>query len=69
MSDLDSICISWHIDDVIDRSNELETALTRDQARVVLINAVRDHDANIGINWEVIDTHIDLYFAKLKSKN
>ena len=67
MSDLDTILISWNTDDVIERSNELETALTRDQARVVLSNVASGHDANIGINWDVIDTHIDLYLSNLKN--
>lgn len=42
---------AWHVDDV--RSERPD--LTKEQCREVLRNLKRNHDANIGINWEVIN--------------
>lgn len=69
MSALDSISITWHVDDIVSRAEDQFQQLTRAQAQRVLVNIGRDHDANIGINWEVIDTHIELYLAHLTKHN
>ena len=45
------ITIRWHIDDVL----SIRPDLTNDQARQVLLSLKHGHDANIGINWEVIE--------------
>lgn len=46
----DSIAIVWHVEDVLDQC----PTLNRDEALEVLHVLKRKHDANIGINWEVI---------------
>lgn len=57
------ITITWYIDDIIDRdkarSDEGEDIITDEEAREVLANLEGNHDANVGINWEVIDYWID----------
>lgn len=53
-NDADTICSSWHITDVQSRDEDL----TDDQARDILHAVDHKHDANEGINWEVIDVHI-----------
>ncbi|WP_373539523.1 hypothetical protein [Chamaesiphon sp.] len=45
----------WHTDDVL----SLNPQLSRDFARLVLQMAMDNHDATIGINWEVLQFHID----------
>ena len=45
----------WHVDDVL----SINSDLSRDQARLVLTMAMDNHDANIGINWEVLTEYID----------
>ena len=52
------IFLAWHVDDV--RSERPH--LTEDQGREVLRNLRRNHDANIGINWEVIDVVADILY-------
>jgi len=47
-----SISITWHIDDI--RAIENGQDLTDDQCYDVLCNIKKHHDANIGINWDVI---------------
>jgi hypothetical protein len=46
---------SWHISDVQDVREDL----TDDEARRVLKELKIGYDANIGINWEVIEIAID----------
>jgi hypothetical protein len=45
----------WHIDDVL----LLEPTLSKNHARLVLQMAIDNHDANIGINWEVLKEYIN----------
>ncbi|MDH6258426.1 hypothetical protein [Bradyrhizobium sp. BR13661] len=56
----DTIEISWHIDDV----KEVRPGLTDAQARQVLEQAKRRHDATIGINWDVLAAHADNLFPQ-----
>lgn len=53
--DPDQVSVSWHIEDV----QEVDDSLSDEQARAVLRYAKRKHDATIGINWEVLQYHID----------
>ena len=50
----DEINISWHFTDV----QEQDDTLTNDEARQILQLMTRNHDANIGINRDVIDEWI-----------
>jgi hypothetical protein len=60
MSLTKQISIKWHIDDV----QSVRPNLTQLQASQVLENLKRKHDANIGINWEVIEIVSDILFPK-----
>jgi hypothetical protein len=51
----DTFAKSWHVDDVL----SINPNLSRDYARLVLTMAIDNHDANIGINWEVLTEYID----------
>jgi hypothetical protein len=44
----------WHTDDVL----SLNPNLSREFARLVLQMAMDNHDANIGINWDVLQAYI-----------
>lgn len=46
----ESISIEWDYIDVMDAC----VRLTGDQAKIVLGAVEEQHDANVGINWEVI---------------
>ena len=54
----DTITISWHIDDV----KAVRPELTDEQARDVLGRVNKCHDANIGINWDVLRAVADDLF-------
>ncbi len=51
----DTISITWHIEDVLHENPDL----TDLQARQVLARAKRNHDATIGINWDVLAYHAE----------
>lgn len=53
----EEIQISWHIEDV--KGMEGYEDLTDEEARKVLYLADRNHDANEGINWEVLQIWAD----------
>ena len=56
----DSIRIEWHISDVKDNHDWL----TDDQCREVLHEVARKHDADIGVNWDVIHVTVNLMFPE-----
>jgi hypothetical protein len=51
----DTFAKIWHVDDVL----SINSDLSRERARLVLTMAMDNHDANIGINWEVLQEYID----------
>jgi hypothetical protein len=53
------IAVIWCVDDVID----IRPDLTDEQAWEVLQAAEHHHDANIGINWEVLEFHAQFLFG------
>jgi hypothetical protein len=55
----DEISISWHFTDV----QEIDDSLTNNEARQVLQLIKKNHDANIGINYETIEAWIDYFKA------
>jgi hypothetical protein len=44
----------WHVDDVL----SINPTLSRDRARLVLQMVMDNHDASIGINWDVLKAYI-----------
>jgi len=53
-----SITITWDISDV----HDCVDGLTDDQAYQVLLSVKKHHDAEIGINWDVIQTTAEILF-------
>lgn len=49
------IPILWHRDDIKSRAEDKGIELSNDQTDEVIKLIVKNHDCNIGINWEVID--------------
>ena len=56
----DNCFITWNIDDVKD----VRPSLSDDQCREVLTKLNDGHDANVGINWEVIKIVADSIFPE-----
>ena len=63
-----SIQIFWCTEDIIWQADMMGIKLTEDQADAILDNVDHYHDASIGINWDVIGVHIDMYMDKLNDK-
>jgi hypothetical protein len=53
------IAIVWEVEDVYRAANERELALTRKEAIQVLQTMLRQHNAQYGLRWEDITTHIE----------
>ena len=56
---MDSISIGWEIEDVREEARRKGQELTLDESRETLRLAKKNHDASIGINWEVLSIWID----------
>ena len=59
----DAIAPVWMIGDVHDTAKQMsedsdESPLTDEEAREILATVDRRHDASIGINWDVLGTHV-----------
>lgn len=62
------IHVSWHIEDVLTYARDNGYKITRKQASDVLDDMLNNHDATIGINWDVIDFHINNIGCKRKER-
>ena len=58
----DTITISWDIDDVL----SLDDALTQESCRKVLKYAKDNHDASVGINWDVLQYWVDVVLEEVE---
>ena len=54
---VNEIAIIWDINDV----KSIDPDLSDDDCREVLIRAQDDHDANEGINWNVLESHVNMH--------
>jgi hypothetical protein len=59
--DLDRICHAWHIDDVF----SLNKGLDRAQARSALQLVAETHNAEVGINWDVLSIAADIVLERV----
>lgn len=55
---VDNIAVVWSVDDVKDRAREAHKRMSKEHARSILQHMLHHHDANDGINWDVIDANL-----------
>lgn len=60
LDDGSEISIKWSYHDVLSQAKEDGEEITDEQAKEILAIIKHQHDASIGINWEVISTHISM---------
>ena len=53
----------WSVVDLMDRARERHINLSDQQCLEILARVDDGKDANIGINWDVLDSHTDDYLA------
>lgn len=63
----DVITESWSVDDILNQAEQDEIELTTEEAREVLKLVHSEHDATIGINWDVISIWISWFDDKRKT--
>lgn len=51
----------WQVADVIDRCKERGLKINEEQAEEVIEGMNSRKDATIGLNWDVMDAHIDFF--------
>ena len=49
----------WGEDDVLERAEERDMSITREQAQSILQQMDSNHDAELGITWDTIDAGLD----------
>ena len=65
-----TISIKWSTDDVLGVAENMEIKLTEKEADNILDQLYRLHDADLGINWLVIENYIEQYIdEKQELKN
>lgn len=52
-------CPIWQVEDVLCQAENRGVKLTKNEVHAVLSLMESEHDATIGINWDVIDCWID----------
>lgn len=55
---VDKIAVSWSAGDILSYAEEDGISLTKDEALDILNGLLENHDAGIGINWDVISMAI-----------
>lgn len=55
----DTIFIEWSIDDVLEVAKQQKRRITKKQAREILSNIERHHDAELGVNWMTIECALE----------
>ena len=63
IDDAGYIHIKWHIDDVKATAKNMNVSISDDDGRVILEDIYWGNYVKNDINWEVIETYIDLRFA------
>ena len=63
------IKITWCIEDVFSRAEELEITCSPEEASNILEKMERYHDANYGICWETIDCYLRDLVRERKEDN
>ena len=59
--DKDTIVVAWDIGDIKERGTAIGIEVSTTEAREILDDILRNHDANEGINWNVVDMAIQDY--------
>tara|TARA_R110000868_G_C10527052_1_gene733661 strand:+ start:50 stop:256 length:207 start_codon:yes stop_codon:yes gene_type:complete len=63
-----TIYIKWSTDDVLYTAENMGINLNEKQADEILEQIEKYHDAEIGINWVVIETSIDTFIDMKENK-
>ena len=63
-----TISIKWSTDDVLSTAESMDIELTEQEADNILEEMERCHDAELGINWLVIESYIESYIQMKEDK-
>jgi len=57
----ETIAINWNVEDVLSCAKENYIDITNEQALEVLQSVFENHDASVGVNWDVILCRLENY--------
>lgn len=60
-----TIEIKWSTEDVLTRAEDMGVTITEEQGDKIIQNVYDSHDAEVGVNWVVIDFHIENFLENL----
>ena len=60
------ISILWNVDDVATQAKIMKIKLNKQQCRDVLDACLDQHDATIGISWDILEHHIHNLYGRKK---
>jgi len=63
------IQITWHTLDVLSKAKTMDVPLTEQEADDILQSLKDNHDAQIGINWDVVESYINQHQDEKLSNN
>jgi len=61
LNESNSIFIEWSVDDIRDRAQQHEINLSNSDCIEILECVENNHDANLGISWDIIDNALESY--------
>ncbi|PCJ54650.1 MAG: hypothetical protein COA79_21620 [Planctomycetota bacterium] len=52
----------WQLEDIMEKALEMDLRITLETAREIADKIENSFDANHGINWEIIEIHIEEFY-------
>ena len=59
-----TISINWSTEDILCQAGIMEVDLSESEADQILDEIFNYHDANLGVNWDVIASYIEVFISK-----
>jgi hypothetical protein len=64
----DQISIVWSVDDILMIAEDYDVEMSKEDARKILKDMDKAHDANDGITWDTIHIHVKRYQKNKEAK-
>lgn len=55
----DKIAIVWTVEDIIEYAEDKDIKISEEEAKNILQEILSNQDSEIGVNWSVIDYHVN----------
>ena len=62
LKDRGHLHILWHEDDILSVLEERSIIVSQEELATIKVFIERNFDAQVGINWEILEGYVDAYF-------